>query len=87
MATKQINLRLDVALLTSVDQRRGMVPRNAWITDVLQREIAACGEGDVLEAEDAGIKVGTPEPLPKPAQRPVRKHAPTCTCAVCKPVK
>ncbi len=56
--SKQVNLRLDERLLVQVDKRRGLVPRNRWISDVLVREIGAWEEGDLDEAREAGLNPG-----------------------------
>jgi hypothetical protein len=36
MATRQINLRLDLELLEKIDRDRGMVPRNVWMVRCLE---------------------------------------------------
>lgn len=70
---KSHHLRLPDDLMTKVDERRGLIPRNAWIRNLLERELS----GVEIEAA-AGIREGAPGPTqtqPR-AYDPPRRHVP-----------
>ncbi len=61
---KQINLRLPQELLKTIDEERGLIPRNAWL-------VAKLTDGDPVNQlmDDTPPKdVRSPEPQPESAQ-------------------
>jgi hypothetical protein len=76
---RKVTLNLDEDWLSLIDQSRGHIPRSRYV-EMIARDIgltaAMTAEADVednaaYEAHIAGSRAS------------IRKHAPTCACAVC----
>lgn len=72
----QVLLRLDQELLDRLDSKRGLVPRNAWLVDLIEKSLPESQAGLILTPATESRSSKVPEPkqeepyvLPKIAKR------------------
>lgn len=82
MASKQVNLRLDVGLLERVDRARGDLPRERWLRRAVERALSETKEpasseqaspGSVPSSE--GVRLAAPAEQPPIHPRQVLRPA------------
>lgn len=98
MCPVQVKLILPDALVRGVDEMRGDVSRSRFVQRVLERGVMVVAEVTVDPPSPKATRspeppVDLPEPrvaealatIEAPFRRPLRRHAATCSCPVCKP--
>ena len=63
---KRVLLEMPEALYTAIDDVRGLVPRNAWIRDVLERAVCGAGRKTWEEVVGPAVKADDVTPPTRP---------------------
>lgn len=90
---RKVTINVDETWLEYIDSTRGLIPRSRYI-EMIARDVGTAPAKadrspeppvDFLVTED--VKQRYDKQLASAGLPAVRKHAPTCSCAVCRPVK